>query len=250
MNQIFRPARLFGSITMVMLGCWAGLAVAQVLARVLRIRAIDGVAAGDVEAFLRLETSDSHVTFTSLGLGVLTMAAAVPFCVWLFQARTNAAQITDAHRWGRLWVIFGWFVPIVNLWIPRQLIADVWSASAGRGEDARSLAVGEAAWQDDSGPWPGADRPRHARRPWLVSIWWTVWLMYVLGGRLVSAVQADGHRLESTVTLAAARDRDMAMIYVTVIGAAAAILAALIVWRINRMQQAQADHLAAVMGSA
>jgi hypothetical protein len=66
------------------------------------------------------------VWLTVLALG----AAATVFLTWLWRARVNAERLCRAeHRWSRGWTVGAWFVPVVNLWFPRQVVDDVWRTS-------------------------------------------------------------------------------------------------------------------------
>jgi hypothetical protein len=64
-------------------------------------------------------------------LAVLALAGAgLVFLTWLWRARVNAERLCRAeHRWSRGWTIGAWFVPVVNLWFPRQVVDDVWRTS-------------------------------------------------------------------------------------------------------------------------
>lgn len=69
---------------------------------------------------------------TSVNLGIW-VAAVVVFVAWLWQARTRAERLSPAtHRWERGWVIGSWVCPIVNLYLPRQIVEDV--VAAGRAD--------------------------------------------------------------------------------------------------------------------
>lgn len=253
---IVRPARLSGALSMIMLGSWVGVALFVAYAQALRIRTLDELP--DLlpsEMVSRVESSDSLVSFTSYALLGTTAVTAVLFCVWLFQARRNAERIADrAHRWSRPWVIFGWVVPIVSLWVPKQIVDDVWSASAGGGDVPRTGGMSVGAWKDagdsdpwqadgDSDPWPAAAAPRRerGRRSWVVPAWWASWLVYLIGGRVLSRLMADAGGLEGF------RDQAVAAIVVIVPGITAAVLAAVIIYRLNRMQRAEALRIAAAI---
>jgi len=58
------------------------------------------------------------------------IAAGMMFLTWLWRARVNAEHLCRAeHRWSRGWTIGSWFVPVVNLWFPRQIVDDIWRTS-------------------------------------------------------------------------------------------------------------------------
>ncbi|CCH31511.1 putative secreted protein [Saccharothrix espanaensis DSM 44229] len=78
-------------------------------------------------------------------------AAVILVVAWLWQARS--AVEGSPHRYGQRWVVWGW-LPVVGLWVPRRVVADVWAASA--------------------------PPPERARRS-VVNWWWGLWLLYDLG---------------------------------------------------------------------
>lgn len=65
---------------------------------------------------------------------VIWSSAVVVFIAWLWRARTRAERSSAApHRHGRGWVIGSWFCPVVNLWLPREIVQDVVLASVPAG---------------------------------------------------------------------------------------------------------------------
>lgn len=138
-----------------------------------------------------------------LGLTVLTGVAVV---VWLWRARTAAELIEVPEGWGRPWVIAGWFVPVLNFWIPRNVVASVWRASA---------------------PLASA---------WPVNAWWAAFVAWILVGRL-----GDG---DPSGTAAHVHHEITLYVISWAFGIVAAVLAAVVVWRITRFQEAQAVRLA------
>lgn len=98
--------------------------------------------------------------WTVLGIAFITMIApAVLVVTWLFRHHKQVAAASErAPRYRRGWTIGGWLVPIANLWIPKQVVDDVWRLSA---PDAHHDA---------------SDAPRPhvpARHHW----WWGLWLV-------------------------------------------------------------------------
>lgn len=89
------------------------------------------------------------------------LLAVVTFLVWLHRARDNADVLAPgAQRYRRIWLLLGWFVPVVAFWFPRGIVVDVWRAGARDG-----LA------------------PEERRTPWYVNVWWLLWLWStVVGG--------------------------------------------------------------------
>ncbi|MGI8329950.1 DUF4328 domain-containing protein [Actinomadura scrupuli] len=133
------------------------------------------------------------------------LLAAAVFVCWLFRARLNAEIIRDyPHRWGRSWLVLGWIVPLLNFWIPRQVVGDVWRAS-------------------DSA---GLDRPA-GRRPWPVYAWWIPWLLNIPLGAMVGGTSESADLIVFSAGNAII----------------AGVLALAVVWQISLFQEAHAARI-------
>ena len=75
----------------------------------------------------------------------------IVFLVWFYRARINAERSGWPQRRARGWAFWGWVVPIADLWVPFQVMRDIWRAS----------------------------RPssRAGGLPWLPAVWWASWLL-------------------------------------------------------------------------
>lgn len=82
---------------------------------------------------------------------VLIVVTGLAFLVWFRRARINAEGRGRYQRFARAWTFWGWIVPVVNLWIPLQVMDDIWQASFPR-------------------------RPR-GWIAWLPTLWWTSWVL-------------------------------------------------------------------------
>jgi hypothetical protein len=68
---------------------------------------------------------DSYHLIDSVGSAVTTVCA-ITFLFWLDRMRDNAKALSGAEpRYSYPWLWLGWIVPVVNLWIPRGLVADI-----------------------------------------------------------------------------------------------------------------------------
>ena len=72
------------------------------------------------------------------------VATAVLFLIWFRRARINAERGCWQSR-ARPWTIWGWIVPIANLWIPFQIMRDIWCAGLAR-EDRTETSRLVALW--------------------------------------------------------------------------------------------------------
>ena len=89
---------------------------------------------------------------------VATVVAAILFVVWLWRARANAEAIAPVpHVRGKAWIVFGWVVPVVNLWFPYQIVQSIWRTS-----DPSRVAGG----------------PTRVPTSPLVVVWWVAFLFF------------------------------------------------------------------------
>ncbi len=90
--------------------------------------------------------------------------------LWLSRARENAMLIApDRVRRSAVWAWLGWWVPIVGLWFPKQIVDDSWRITSS------VAAVG----------------PRGRYRD--TSLWWVLWIAYnVAGNAYANRVFLDG----------------------------------------------------------
>ena len=87
---------------------------------------------------------DRVVNDAMVGFGIV-------FIVWLWRARINAEGCGWQQRRARDWAFWGWVIPIVSLWIPFQLLGDIWRA--------------------------GLPERKRNRTAWLPALWWVGWLL-------------------------------------------------------------------------
>lgn len=83
-----------------------------------------------------------------------TLAIAL-FLVWLVRSRRNAQELSPrASVPSRGWTIGAWFIPVINFFVPRQIVLDIERASS-------------ASWAQE----------RDTR---LVNLWWVAWITQAL----------------------------------------------------------------------
>jgi hypothetical protein len=52
----------------------------------------------------------------------------VVFLLWFFDARVNAELSDWKQRRARSWAFWAWIIPVANLWIPFEMMGDIWRA--------------------------------------------------------------------------------------------------------------------------
>lgn len=83
--------------------------------------------------------------------GISMTVTSILVLVWLRRARINAERFDWRQRRARAWIFWGWLIPIGNLWIPFQIVGDIWRAGLPP-DERRGIA-------------------------WLPVLWWVSWLL-------------------------------------------------------------------------
>jgi Domain of unknown function (DUF4328) len=135
----------------IVFGAIVAISVAAVVSDILYLGLVDRILAGeDVSDAEAIAGDDRQSMIGIFQVGVL-IAGAIAFIRWLHGAYKNVDVVARAERrYGHGWAIGAWFVPILNLWRPKQIVNDVWRAGGRDTQDAE----------------PG----------WLLLIWWTLFL--------------------------------------------------------------------------
>ncbi|MFB7633513.1 DUF4328 domain-containing protein [Streptomyces sp. NPDC056149] len=153
------------------------------------------------------ERADDWYAASGYAQTAAMIATAVVFIVWFHRARVNAEVFDpEDHAKRRAWAIWGWIVPVINLWFPRRIAIDAWNASAGA--NSRSTA--------------------------LLNWWWALWIVDLCFNRAASRRYARAEGLEEIKGAVAGVMASEALDIV------AAVLAILFVRRLTRMQHEKA----------
>lgn len=152
----FLPLRGLATILMLLLG----IIISAILAR-LAVQMF-GLASAHWQHVLIIRL-DKVADYTVFGL-------IIPFLMWFYRSRINAEGHGYRQRRARGWAFWGWIIPIVSLWIPFQVMGDVWRA--GRPDDQRRKTA------------------------WLPAFWWLGWLL----SGLSFGVRTHPSRLDPQVT--------------------------------------------------
>jgi hypothetical protein len=185
------------------------------------IQLMNRILDGDLSAVDERDASDDRQTLAG-GLRLLVFAFTIlAFLTWFARAYRNVASLGASQlRYGSGWAIGGWFVPVLNLWRPKQLANDIWRASDPN-----------AAW-DQGGSWRSKPVPK------LLLGWWVFWVvsLYVWSPsiRLVFTGDEPGQ----------VRDANYADIVSLSLDLVAAALAIAVVVQVTRRQAARVRSVA------
>jgi len=103
---------------------------------------------------------------------LLCVLGMVAFLVWTYRVAKNLYAF-DAPGDAPSLAVGWWFVPFACLWKPYQALVQVWLGSdpVARSAEERAQAP--------------------ARTPWFFPIWWMMWLLSLLLGRIANVVATD-----------------------------------------------------------
>lgn len=119
----------------------------------------------------------------------VTCVAALAFMCWSVRAYRNLPALgIDDRRYWTGWLVVAWFLPGINLVVPRLLLNDLWRASS----PSAPARAGSAAWQ-------------HRPVASLVVRWWIACLLtptvYVVGFLAVREWSSDSATVDTVVVL-------------------------------------------------
>lgn len=172
----------------------------------------------DVITQNELDSTDLRQGLVAVVQTVVFIFAAVMFIRWFKRAYENlrALGVTDL-RFRVGWAIWGWFVPILNLWRPKMIANDIWRGS------------------DPAAPPPATDEEWRRRPvPVLYQPWWAGFVilnfLYNIAFRL--SIRADD--------ITELEDAASAYLFADSLSAITGVLAVLVVRRTTERQEVKA----------
>lgn len=174
-----------------------------------------------------IDATDARQAVIGLVQFIGLIVAIVFFVRWFRRAYRNLPALgAEPLRFRRGWAVWGWFVPILGWFRPKQIANDIWRASD---PEAPSAEGGPSRWQEK--PVPG-----------LFQLWWAAYLISTFLDNVAAryslrADDVDGYDAEAVAYMVA----DTAAIL-------AAVLAVLVIRRTTARQEARAARLAVEFG--
>jgi hypothetical protein len=168
-----------------------------------------------------IQAADDRSAAAGLAQIVSYIPAIVAFIVWFARAYRNTAGLgATGMRRKPGWSIGAWFVPILNLFRPKQIANDIWRATDP------ALPRVASGWQGNA---------VHGLIHW----WWAIWIMAGVSGNLSTRVYLNAETLSEQLGASAFSA------FADVVFIAAAVLAILVVRRVTGRQEQRAAMLSA-----
>ena len=157
----FGPATTWGVITIAALVASVLVAVAGLVysAQLIAVyQAAGSLGEFDVD---RENACLDRLNKTFAAILVLRCLTVPPLLTWMYQAHRNLPALGNARLDSKpIWVLVCWFVPILNLYFPYQVMSEIWWRS-----DPRRLSADNAKQSDT-----------------LVRGWWAAWIVAAVTG--------------------------------------------------------------------
>ena len=171
-------------------------------------------------SFDEVEAADNREAGAALFQSVAYLGAIIAFLVWFRRAYRNLGPLgAGTPRFAYGWAVGAWFVPILNLWRPKQIANDIWRASDP------DLPPGDHDW---------GGRPVPALLHW----WWAFFLLSDVVGNISVRLFLRSETLSEQIT---ASQLSIATDAVSIV---AAVLAILVVRAITRRQDERIERQA------
>ncbi len=173
-THVFRPLESRARLVTVFFRCYVALAAVAVLTGVMA--PMIGVNLNSETALPAEDTLLGSAVLLLFGIAlvlyaVVLIVCTIVFLMWLYRARSNLPALGAADvRWSPGWSIAWWFIPIMSLFRPYQVVKETWQAS-----DPESL--------------PGW---RREPPPAIFGWWWGLFLLYGFAGNATDSTPTGG----------------------------------------------------------
>jgi hypothetical protein len=180
---------------------------------------LSAMQAGQIVAIADAEAVDARQAFIGIAQLVVLLVNAVVFLMWLHRSYSNLTALGARHtRFSPGWAVGYWFVPVLNLFRPYQVVAETWKASNPEVDASDQSAL------------------RAAKTAGTIKLWWAFWLLSSFAG------QISFRAMSGADTPAEIINASWASLFGDATSIAAALLCMLFVSGIDRMQETKHAH--------
>jgi hypothetical protein len=153
-NAAYRDIRGRARMVYVAMGAWIVAALVAIWADVLEIRVLERlqdfqIGSGGSAALVQLlddaDASDNRVAAASVFYLAALLASAVALCFWMHRANWNLTSLGHPSRFTPGWAVGWWFVPIMNVFRPFQVMKDI-AVGSGQSQLGPILGLWWAGW--------------------------------------------------------------------------------------------------------
>jgi hypothetical protein len=154
-----RPLRQLGNAVIGLLCLVIVVDLVALWADTVQLGLLTDIRDGERVSLEELTASDDRVTTVGLLQSGSYIACAIAFLIWYARAYRNIERLGARGSFrSRRWAVISWFIPFVNLVVPKRVMNVIWRAS-----DPDLPAV-TGAWDVN-------------RVPMLFHVWWAMWIV-------------------------------------------------------------------------
>jgi hypothetical protein len=200
------------SIFWILLGITVLSTAAQAWRYILLKDALPDLSNADMEM---INMSDTLIVVMTLAYWAMFILAIVFFIMWFRRAYHNLRQLSWHNaRYTEGWAAGSWFIPIVNLWWPYQIMVDIWRGT----QNALRERLGE---------------PQSLS---IIGWWWVFYLLQRFARNIASVLGSKANDIESLLTATQAK------IFSDLVTIPAIVLAIRVVQRTNYFERELLIH--------
>ena len=164
MDQRYRPAKGRANWATAFLVVHGILMIASIASNIAEIGLLRQIESGKFVPYARVEANDIRQTIIWLMYIASYIAAIVAFLMWINLASKNLTSLRASNqRFSPGWAVGWWFIPIMHLFRPYQVVTEIW-----KGSYPQIRSDNPDAWANSSAS------------P-LLGFWWVTWLVSTLG---------------------------------------------------------------------
>jgi hypothetical protein len=206
MHPVFRPGGTLARVTISLLVANVVVLAAAIISTDFQINLLESARQGHSITPAMAHANNLRQEILSMAVLLLMAVTAIFFLIWVHRTSRNLRALGATHtRFSPGWAVGYWFIPIISLWRPYQVMQEIRSYST-------------PLYEPDKGSS-------------LIGVWWGLWIISGLAGRAAKALYDIG---------AGDIEKMIAGSWGTIItyslSAATGIFAAVMVYRINRGQ--------------
>jgi len=170
-----------------------------------------GIKRGIATDFDAIHNGDTRIAATQVLYVMVYIASVVAFLRWFRRAFYNLEMLSPKLKFGNADTIWPWFVPVVNLFVPMQVMSEMHSRTAD--------------YLNEKGT-----RVKVATN--VILIWWTLWILKIFSGQVSIALSARATSVGKLVTASGFATAS------AVISIPLALMAILVIQNYSEMEQA------------
>lgn len=230
----YRPLASRSMVTSTLLAVMISLAIGALSILIRRQGALNRIASGDFGGEIDRNTLNSVLGIIAVGFAAVTVPLGLMFTIWLRRAYINLPALGNVPlRRNPNTTFWCWIVPIWNLWVPKEIVNDVW-----RGSEP-GAPVGDSQWTK-------------RKVPWLVQIWWGTFLatQWPVNAFVVAWWMRGDLRIptkdQNWLTAEQVRDFNPALVFAVACLLVSAITALMILVRVTANQEGRAREMGQV----